>query len=381
MTPAHTFVPFEEIACSLELDGSTCTKRLGLRNPMGFRNDIDAAIGWLHQREHLVSFGLYRRALDILFNWSIFVRAIPVSSLGAKEIVEFDQYLSNPERWTGVSDFRRVARGEPNWRPFTAGMSPSSRVIIINILKSFYSWMVRMEYSISELNFSYKMHRPTSMLAAPLRYSVKIISVEQWRFLRSTVNSLPKSPDNCRMAVALDLLYFANLNVEQAVGIDFNALILLLGSSEPPYVFVSNTRANRYQVYLIPELCLSIGSWINSLGGENAVAKNINLFCGRKFSADFRKARNLAKQAAVSSGFNAMAEFFDTFGPKSLRNSFAQHISETRCQIAAWRVAAIAESKAKFALKYFPVREPLANDEYRGCCKEISEQIERLSLY
>jgi len=147
-----------------DLDGSLGLNRAPLNSSEPVVNtDIDAAMEFL--RIHAATPTTqrnYTKEIERLILWSINVKKKPFSSLSYRDAEEFIGFLSNPdpvEQWASLKKFPRESS---DWRPFVArkeisthsdnkekvvaGISPSSQLLSMAILSSFFAWLVDYNY-------------------------------------------------------------------------------------------------------------------------------------------------------------------------------------------------------------------------------------------
>ncbi|WP_252108768.1 MULTISPECIES: site-specific integrase [unclassified Halomonas] len=104
-------------------------------------SDADAVGLWLAEyRESPQTFKAYRREAERLLLWLSSTQR-GLSELDREGLREFEAFLEDPQpasRWVGTG----APRSSRAWRPFRAGLSPSSRRQSLVILQGLYGWLV-----------------------------------------------------------------------------------------------------------------------------------------------------------------------------------------------------------------------------------------------
>ncbi|MFG6666576.1 tyrosine-type recombinase/integrase [Halomonas sp. HNIBRBA4712] len=104
-------------------------------------SDVEAVAQWLSEyRASPQTFKAYRREGERLLLWLASVGG-RLDELDREALRAFEAFLEDPQppaRWVGPS----APRTSPDWRPFRAGLSPSSRRQSLVILQGLYGWLV-----------------------------------------------------------------------------------------------------------------------------------------------------------------------------------------------------------------------------------------------
>ena len=128
-----------------DVDGSRGNNRHPDSGRSSAQNDFEAIGLWLkrfdsspHTRTN------YRKEIERLYLWSI-NRGMAISDLTLDDMEDYKKFLQDPqpkEEWCGPP----IGRDDPNWRPFSGKLSPSSRNQSLTILSSGFTFLVEMGY-------------------------------------------------------------------------------------------------------------------------------------------------------------------------------------------------------------------------------------------
>jgi integrase/recombinase XerD len=92
----------------------------------------------------------YRKEVQRFLMWCDTL-GLQISDVSKTRLTEYGAFLLNPhptERWVGPAVARHLPNGAPNpdWRPFTGPLKPSSRKTAMACLKAMYSWLHKAGY-------------------------------------------------------------------------------------------------------------------------------------------------------------------------------------------------------------------------------------------
>jgi site-specific recombinase XerD len=136
------------IALDNTLDGSTGENRHPEKPFIPVHDDMAAINAWLSRIEKdSHTFKAYKREAERLLLWAIAQQNKPLSSLNSLDMIEYRQFLSDPqprERW--VANYHGAPRISQNWRPFTAPLCIKSIRHADTILSSFFNFLVNQRY-------------------------------------------------------------------------------------------------------------------------------------------------------------------------------------------------------------------------------------------
>lgn len=115
------------------------------RNRSGANNDLEAIHLWLSLRpKDSHTFRSYRTQAERLLLWSVFVCGKPLSSLDVRDIVAYKAFMAVPDpEWVSAT---KTPRWHKQWRPFSGPLSLASRATACAVLKSCFTWLVKMRY-------------------------------------------------------------------------------------------------------------------------------------------------------------------------------------------------------------------------------------------
>jgi site-specific recombinase XerD len=143
-SPGGALVPLEQLLWPPALLGEAGQFRAHTPNTMGARNDCDAVVEWL--RRHLAGKSeatqlVYRRAIERLVLWALLERRCALSSLTARDLAGFREFLYEPPvHWCGDD---RVMKYSEDWRPLRGPLSETAVRQVLGVIKTmFHAWHV-----------------------------------------------------------------------------------------------------------------------------------------------------------------------------------------------------------------------------------------------
>lgn len=138
------FVPLERMGVVSELDGSQGRNRNNAFCFVAASNDLQAIQAYLNRfRERPKTYLAYQRELERFLLWCVCERGLPMSGVLTDDCEAYKDFLRQlPPRWCG----RRQPRGSSDWRPFVGKLDPKSARYAVQILRTFFEWLVRVRY-------------------------------------------------------------------------------------------------------------------------------------------------------------------------------------------------------------------------------------------
>lgn len=116
------------------------------------KNDAEAISIFLNEFcDSPLTLRSYAKEIERLLLWCIHIAHVNISSLKRNNLVEYQAFLKNPQPrkvWCGPKLARQLKDGSPNpnWRPFSTGLSPTTLNKTITILDSFFNYLVQTHY-------------------------------------------------------------------------------------------------------------------------------------------------------------------------------------------------------------------------------------------
>lgn len=219
LSPA--LAPLGSILLPIQIDGSNGTNRAkGNRPQITADNDVDAIKAWLARfLDTKTTFDNYRKEAERLLLWSTIQHNKPLSSLTHEDWLIYQRFLSNPEpasRWI-MRDGRKFGRADPEWRPFSGPLSPTSQrqaAVILNVL---FSWLV---------NAGYLAGNPLSLSRQRNRKAkpriTRYLEEDLWLEVKLTIDTMPKETERdreqyFRMRWLFSLLYLCGLRISEVI--------------------------------------------------------------------------------------------------------------------------------------------------------------------
>ncbi len=116
-------------------------------NQFGVNTDHEVLLKWL--RGFLVANKIktmesYRRETERFYLWCLLERGTALSSATLAHAQEYQAFLRNiPKDWISHA---RVARTDPQWRPFRGALTPKSQNFAIGVLRHFFDALIKNGY-------------------------------------------------------------------------------------------------------------------------------------------------------------------------------------------------------------------------------------------
>lgn len=142
---ARPLVPLDQVAAIVEqLDGRQGRNRGATFCLISASNDLEAVQAYLYRfRGKDKTLRAYRKELERFLLWCVCKKRIALSSVLTAECEAFKDFLAAPDAdWTGP----KVARTSPRWRPFQGALAPESQKYAVQVIRSFFEWLIRVRY-------------------------------------------------------------------------------------------------------------------------------------------------------------------------------------------------------------------------------------------
>lgn len=218
LTIIPAIATIDSVKFTSELDGSNGHNRaIGNRPQIAANTDADAIKVWLARyHDTKTTFDSYRKEAERLLLWSVLELGKPLSSLSHEDFLVYQRFLADPqpaERW--IMTQRKVARGDPKWRPFAGPLSPTSQRQAIVILNGMFSWLV---------NAGYLAGNPLSLSRNRQRKAkprvTRFLDEDLWKEVKLTIESMPRESNRerehyHRVRWLFSLLYITGLRISE----------------------------------------------------------------------------------------------------------------------------------------------------------------------
>ena len=197
-------------------------------------HDYEAIQCWLNEYRHKpTTYRTYQKEAERLLLWAIFQRKKALSSLDRDDLEAYLLFLDDPqpsEIWCAKLGGRGCKRGDPNWRPFTGGLSHSTKMTTISCIDSLLNYLVDARYlAFNPFSLMRKKKLRTQQLqTATLNMQERILTVEDWHTMLDTLDNMPSSTESLknekeRLRFIVHILYFLGLRVNELVTHTWNA--------------------------------------------------------------------------------------------------------------------------------------------------------------
>lgn len=128
------------------LTGQWGRNRLDHEPQIAANNDLDAVQSWLLEYQNSdETFRSYRREAERLLLWCWHKQGKALSDLNRQDIADYQEFLKDPQPssfWCGD----KRPRNSEQWKPFQAGLSPSSQKQTLTILKGLFNYLRDADY-------------------------------------------------------------------------------------------------------------------------------------------------------------------------------------------------------------------------------------------
>lgn len=210
----------DSIYLPTDLDGSYGINRaVGNRPQITANTDADAIKVWLARYlDTKATFESYRKEAERLLLWSVIEMGKPLSSLSHEDFLVYQRFLADPQpasRW--IMSQRKVARHDPEWRPFARPLSPTSQRQAIVILNGMFSWLV---------NAGYLAGNPLSLSRNRQRKAkprvTRFLDEDLWSEVKLTIESMSRETNRerehyYRVRWLFSLLYITGIRASEIV--------------------------------------------------------------------------------------------------------------------------------------------------------------------
>lgn len=187
---AGDIVPLERQRAREHLDGSrgrnraprdTCVLAAG--------NDLEAVQAWLTLHEAETTQRAYRKEAERVLLWAIKQLGKPMSSLTTEDAAAYRAFLRDPTpraRWVGP----HRKRTDPEWRPFTGPLTPSSTAYALTVVKNLFGWLVDQRYLLANPFSGLKVRGADKSRILDTSHA---FTDAEWTMLRTIANNLERS--------------------------------------------------------------------------------------------------------------------------------------------------------------------------------------------
>ena len=187
LTATEPVVPWERLKLPEELNGSRGT----FRGPpssctLSADNDYEAVQAWLALHESSATKRAYRKEAERLILWAVVERGRALSSLTTEDATAYRGFLRNPaprSRWVGSPQ----TRFSPEWRPFSAGLSPRSTAYALSVIGAMFRWLIEQRYVLANPFGGIKVRG--SARSTPMDEG-RVFSEGEWAIIRAIANGL-----------------------------------------------------------------------------------------------------------------------------------------------------------------------------------------------
>ncbi|UVA81899.1 MULTISPECIES: site-specific integrase [Pandoraea] len=343
MTPTGSAISIAEPARLYELnpsatlDGSSGTYRMPMAPLIAVNNDLQAIRVWLRSYDaNPQTQRAFTNAIEKLVNWAYVARGKPVSSLDKTDFFAFEAFLSNPQPTA-------LWIRHPNqhaWRPFRQPQSPQSIRFVMDVVRTLFVWLHRVQYaSVSRELQTFMTERPRASSAQTASefergHDSETMKPDEIEYLWRAVE---RNPEQCPMEHALiaKLSFYGMLSIPEIqqlrcsdVGIHKGAILL----------FVRRRRPGRQSVYAVPPLAAALLEWLRYSNMRPAKIEKFDLFSQKPGAAllglsqatvrvKLRHALNVAARVAESEGDAQSAKRLPKIGTRSLKRTFAAQLT------------------------------------------------------
>jgi len=182
--------PLERLVPRKQLDGSSGRNRAPASTcVLAANNDLEAVRAWLSLHESRPTQRAYRKEAERLMLWALVQLGKPLSSLTTEDAIAYRAFLRDPApkaRWVGPH--RR--RSEPDWRPFTGPLTPTSAAYALTVVRSLFAWLVNQRYLMANPFSGVKVRGVDARrgLAAS-----RAFGESEWALVRTIANDLERS--------------------------------------------------------------------------------------------------------------------------------------------------------------------------------------------
>ena len=197
-------------------------------------NDYEAIHCWLNEYRHKsTTYRTYQKEAERFLLWAIFQKEKPLSSLDRDDMEDYILFLDDPqpkEKWCGKKHGRGCRRGDPAWRPFTGGLSKSTKITAMSSIDSLLSYLVDARYlSFNPLSLIRKRSfKKNSMQSSEMTIYERILTMDEWETMLTTLENFPEQSDDqkdekVRLKFIIEILFYLGLRINELATHQWNA--------------------------------------------------------------------------------------------------------------------------------------------------------------
>ena len=259
---------------STDLSGVNGSNReTSLKCQINANNDLEAVFAWLNCYQNKpTTYRTYKKEAERLLFWCIHNRKKPLSSLDQEDFLAYFDFLEDPKprNFWCTENNTKYARTNPNWKPFSGGLSSSAKntaIIIINSLMNFLFNARYLEFNPLKLVRNIRTTK-NSFQEAKIKVLERILEEDEWEALKETVFELPEETDNqqkykARMRFIVAIMFLLGLRINELVTSSWNAFRLHKGKW---WFFVRGKGDKLGMVPVNDELLFEIKVYRSSIG-------------------------------------------------------------------------------------------------------------------
>jgi integrase len=209
------------------LNGENGTNReTSERCQINAKNDYEALQCWLNEYRHKsATFRTYQKESERFLLWSVYQKKKPLSGLDRDDLELYLQFLDDPqprEIWCAKLGGRGCRRGDPNWRPFTGGLSHTAKMTAISAIDSLLNYLVDARYLAFNPLGLMRKKRTNINGNKPKEFTVheRILSIDEWHTMLDTLENYPENTssekdEKERLKFLVTILYFLGLRINE----------------------------------------------------------------------------------------------------------------------------------------------------------------------
>lgn len=223
---AKVMMPLDRVTLPTFLSGQHGENRNSTFPLIAARNDLEAIEAYLYKyRSQARTRRAYQKELERFLLWCIYVCKKPMSSMLVDECEAYKNFLADlPAEWVG----QKCSRKNTRWKPFSGKLSTASQRYAVQVIRSFFEWLVRVRYLAGNPWIAVSDPRVAQEINAI--QIEKALSAELWGKLLTILNGrCDESEDALRVRYKL-----RGAGSKMKLGAQFRlarAAILLLGDS------------------------------------------------------------------------------------------------------------------------------------------------------
>lgn len=145
LAPVAGLVPLERVSqVASSLDGSSGLNRNQAFCLISAKNDLAAIHAYLlRYQDRVATRRSYQKELERFLLWCVTERKIAMSSAMGEDCEAYKAFLNQPAAtWVG----KRAQRLSSDWRPFIGPLEPGSQRYAVQVLRTFFQWLVNVRY-------------------------------------------------------------------------------------------------------------------------------------------------------------------------------------------------------------------------------------------